>query len=85
MDKALEYHCMNGVPGKVSVVPTKPCMSAEDLSYAYTPGVAKPVLEIEKDIAFPYSHLEVVMYTAHTGQYYHYWAFLPRLKTDDTT
>lgn len=49
MDKALEYHMLDGVPGKVSVVPTKPCRSAEDLSYAYTPGVAKPVLEIEKD------------------------------------
>ena len=46
MDKALEYH--ERLPhGKVSVVPTKPCESAEDLSYAYTPGVAKPVLEIE--------------------------------------
>ena len=56
MDKALEYHCMNGVPGKVSVVPTKPCMSAEDLSYAYTPGVAKPVLEIEKDKADAYRY-----------------------------
>ena len=56
MDKALEYHCMNGVPGKVSVVPTKPCMSAEDLSYAYTPGVAKPVLEIEKDKANAYRY-----------------------------
>ena len=48
MDKALEYH--ERLPhGKVSVVPTKPCESAEDLSYAYTPGVAKPVLEIEKN------------------------------------
>ena len=42
--KALEYHSMDGVPGKVSVVPTKPCRTAEDLSLAYTPGVAKPVL-----------------------------------------
>lgn len=49
MNKALEYHCLGGVAGKVSVVPTKPCSSAEDLSYAYTPGVAQPVLEIEKD------------------------------------
>lgn len=56
MDKALEYHCLGGVPGKVSVVPTKPCRSAEDLSYAYTPGVAKPVLEIEKDAASAYEY-----------------------------
>ena len=56
MDKALEYHCLDGRPGKVSVVPTKPCSSAEDLSYAYTPGVAKPVLEIEKDAANAYRY-----------------------------
>lgn len=45
-EKALKYHTLDGVPGKVSVVPTKPCQTAEDLSLAYTPGVAKPVLEI---------------------------------------
>ncbi len=58
MDKALEYHCMDGVPGKLSVVPTKPCASAEDLSYAYTPGVAKPVLEIEKDREAAYRYTD---------------------------
>jgi malate dehydrogenase (oxaloacetate-decarboxylating)(NADP+) len=40
---------MDGKPGKVSVVPTKPCVTAEDLSPAYTPGVAKPVLAIAED------------------------------------
>jgi malate dehydrogenase (oxaloacetate-decarboxylating)(NADP+) len=45
-EKALAYHIMDGVPGKVSVVPSKPCKTAADLSLAYTPGVAKPVLEI---------------------------------------
>ncbi len=45
-EKALKYHCMNGVPGKIEVVPTKPCLTAQDLSLAYTPGVAKPVMEI---------------------------------------
>jgi malate dehydrogenase (oxaloacetate-decarboxylating)(NADP+) len=45
-EKALRYHEQGGVPGKVSVVPTKPCQTAEELSLAYTPGVAKPVLEI---------------------------------------
>lgn len=58
IDKALEYHCLDGVPGKLSVVPTKPCMSAEDLSYAYTPGVAKPVLEIEKDSEEAYHYTD---------------------------
>ena len=47
--KALEYHSAGGVAGKVSVVPTKPCRTAEDLALAYTPGVAKPVLRIEAD------------------------------------
>ncbi|NQT59875.1 MAG: malate dehydrogenase [Bacteroidetes bacterium] len=45
-EKALNYHNMNGVPGKIEVVPTKPCLTADDLSLAYTPGVAKPVMEI---------------------------------------
>ena len=44
--RALEYHMMDGVPGKVSVVPSKPCQTAADLGLAYTPGVAKPVLAI---------------------------------------
>lgn len=48
-ERALAYHCMNGVPGKVSVVPTKPCQTADELGLAYTPGVAQPVLEIEKN------------------------------------
>ena len=47
-DKALEYHA-TGRPGKHKVVPTKPCVTAEDLSLAYSPGVAAPCLEIEKD------------------------------------
>ncbi|MFA6821624.1 MAG: malic enzyme-like NAD(P)-binding protein, partial [Sphaerochaetaceae bacterium] len=45
-EKALAYHTQGGVAGKVSVVPTKPCTTAEELSLAYTPGVAAPVLEI---------------------------------------
>jgi malate dehydrogenase (oxaloacetate-decarboxylating)(NADP+) len=45
---ALDYH--NGPkPGKVEVVPTKPCVTQRDLSLAYTPGVADPCLEIEKN------------------------------------
>ena len=37
--------------GKIEVVPTKPCVTQEDLSLAYTPGVAEPCLEIEKNPA----------------------------------
>ncbi|MCP4159124.1 MAG: malate dehydrogenase, partial [Deltaproteobacteria bacterium] len=46
--ESLEYHA-NPVAGKIEVVPTKPCKTADDLSMAYTPGVAKPVLEIAAD------------------------------------
>ena len=46
--KALEYHS-NGKAGKIEVIATKPCKTADDLSLAYTPGVAKPVLEIAEN------------------------------------
>jgi len=42
---ALDYH-QNGRPGKIEVVPTKPCITSRDLSLAYSPGVAEPCLEI---------------------------------------
>ena len=45
---ALAYHT-EGQPGKVSVLPTKPLMTQRDLSLGYSPGVAYPCLEIEKD------------------------------------
>lgn len=48
-EKALAYHCMDGKPGKIQVIPSKPCATANDLSLAYTPGVAKPVLEIAEN------------------------------------
>lgn len=47
-EEALAYH-ENGRPGKIKVVPTKPCKTAEDLSLAYTPGVAAPCMEIQAD------------------------------------
>ncbi|CCK81139.1 malic enzyme-like NAD(P)-binding protein [Desulfobacula toluolica] len=40
-----DYHC-TPVAGKIQVMPTKPCQTAEDLSMAYTPGVALPVRDI---------------------------------------
>ncbi len=47
-EEALLYHSQ-GKPGKIEVVPTKPYSSQRDLSLAYSPGVAEPCLEIEKD------------------------------------
>ncbi len=47
-EEALAYHA-EGRPGKVAVVPTKPCHTQRDLSLAYTPGVAEPCRVIEKD------------------------------------
>ncbi|MHB8210096.1 MAG: malic enzyme-like NAD(P)-binding protein [Acidithiobacillus sp.] len=46
--RALEYHARTPA-GKLSVIPSKPCSSQEDLSLAYTPGVAAPVREIADD------------------------------------
>jgi len=46
--KALDYH-EYPKPGKVSIQPTKPFVTSQDLSLAYTPGVAAPVEEIAGD------------------------------------
>jgi|SRR5579871_6381981 len=54
-EDALEYH--SGPPaGKVSITPTKPCRTQRDLSLAYTPGVAVPCLEIERDPSLAYKY-----------------------------
>ena len=53
--EALDYHEFP-VPGKLSVNPTKPCKTADDLALAYTPGVAEPVLEIAKDPSNAYRY-----------------------------
>jgi malate dehydrogenase (oxaloacetate-decarboxylating)(NADP+) len=55
-EEALEYHRLNGKPGKISILPTKPMETQRDLSLAYTPGVAVPVLEIEKDPELGYEY-----------------------------
>lgn len=47
-EMALEYH-EEGKPGKIEIVPTKPYASQRDLALAYSPGVAYPCLEIEKN------------------------------------
>jgi malate dehydrogenase (oxaloacetate-decarboxylating)(NADP+) len=53
---ALDYHS-SGRKGKIEVVSTKPCLTSRDLSLAYSPGVAEPCLEIEKnpDDAYQYT------------------------------
>src|SRR5438552_9530040 len=56
-DDALEYHS-SGRPVKIEVGPTKPTATQRDLALAYTPGVAKPCLEIAREPA------EVYKYTA---------------------
>ncbi len=54
---ALDYHSQPR-PGKTEVTPTKACLTQRDLSLAYTPGVAVPCLEIEKNPqdAFKYTN-----------------------------
>ena len=54
-EEALAYHASEP-KGKVSVVPTKPAATQRDLSLAYTPGVAEPCLEIEKDPDLAYEY-----------------------------
>jgi malate dehydrogenase (oxaloacetate-decarboxylating)(NADP+) len=46
--QALDYH-FGARPGKIEVTPSKPCRTQRDLSLAYTPGVAEPCLEIQKN------------------------------------
>jgi len=46
--QALDYHSGER-PGKIEVTPSKPCRTQKDLSLAYTPGVAVPCLEIQKN------------------------------------
>jgi malate dehydrogenase (oxaloacetate-decarboxylating)(NADP+) len=54
-DAALQYHSQ-GKPGKIEVVPTKPHSTQNDLTLAYSPGVAEPCLEIEKDKSKAYEY-----------------------------
>ncbi len=46
---ALEYHTLKGKPGKIEIRATKPMETQRDLALAYSPGVAVPCEEIEKD------------------------------------
>jgi len=55
-EEALEYH-RSPKPGKISIRPTKPCLTQRDLSLAYSPGVAEPCLDIadNPDLADEYT------------------------------
>ncbi|WP_455223585.1 malic enzyme-like NAD(P)-binding protein [Kaarinaea lacus] len=53
--RALEYH-VQGKPGKIAIQTTKPCETQQDLSLAYTPGVAAPVREIADNAELAYQY-----------------------------
>ena len=52
---ALDFHAQ-GKPGKLEMAPTKNLTTQRDLSLAYSPGVAVPCLEIEKDPSTAYDY-----------------------------
>ena len=52
---ALDYHS-TGRKGKIEVITTKPCATSRDLALAYSPGVAEPCLEIEKNPNLAYEY-----------------------------
>ena len=54
---SLEYHA-SGRKGKIEVVSTKPCQTAEDLSLAYSPGVAEPCLAIQQNPEDAYKYTD---------------------------
>lgn len=56
-EAALLYHSQ-GRPGKIEVIPTKPYQTQRDLSLAYSPGVAEPCLEIQKDPETAYDYTD---------------------------
>jgi len=53
--EALHFHSM-GRPGKLEITPTKPLSTPKELALAYTPGVAVPCLEIERDPSLAYEY-----------------------------
>jgi malate dehydrogenase (oxaloacetate-decarboxylating)(NADP+) len=53
--EALDYHS-TGRKGKIEVITTKPCATSRDLALAYSPGVAEPCLEIERDPSLAYEY-----------------------------
>ena len=62
-EEALEFH-KQGTPGKVSLKPTKPLMTQQDLALAYSPGVAIPCLRIQENPADAYLYTAKGNYVA---------------------
>ena len=64
--EALDFHS-KGKPGKLEIIATKPMATQRDLSLAYSPGVAIPVLAIAKDpnLAYDYQALNCFECCAH--------------------
>jgi malate dehydrogenase (oxaloacetate-decarboxylating)(NADP+) len=60
-EQSLKYH-LEPIPGKIVVKASKPCETQQDLSLAYTPGVAKPCLEIKERPE------DIWLYTARANQ-----------------
>lgn len=56
VQEALEYHCQDGKPGKIGLLPTKPLLTQRDLSLAYSPGVAFPCVEIKNNPELAYEY-----------------------------
>jgi len=54
-EESLQYHSSDR-KGKIEVIATKPCLTARDLSMAYTPGVAEPCREIHNDVENVYKY-----------------------------
>jgi malate dehydrogenase (oxaloacetate-decarboxylating)(NADP+) len=54
-EESLQYHSSDR-KGKIEVIATKPCLTARDLSMAYTPGVAEPCREIHEDVENVYKY-----------------------------
>lgn len=54
-EESLQYHSIDR-KGKIEVIATKPCLTARDLSMAYTPGVAEPCREIHKNVEDVYKY-----------------------------
>jgi malate dehydrogenase (oxaloacetate-decarboxylating)(NADP+) len=46
----------SGRPGKIEIIASKPLVTQRDLALAYSPGVAAPCLEIEKDASTAYDY-----------------------------
>ena len=63
IQEALNFHTQ-GKPGKVSVQPTKPLNTQRDLALAYSPGVAHPCLEIQKNEEASYDYTAKGNYVA---------------------